>query len=161
MEITALKWSAPSRPFKKLNKKYYSTIGILVLAACLVFLAAGQFALIAVLFAVLFANYVLANVEPGIIHHEINDRGISYDGTIYLWDDLKSFGFKHKDGYTLLLVNTKAMFPGQLTLILQQIDLEEVKQVLITHLPFEERLSNPTFFEKISHRFSTMLALDK
>jgi len=159
--VGGLKWQAPSRPFKKMNPKFYSTVGILVVAVCLVLLVAGQFALIAAVLAILFVTYVLSNVSPEKIHHEITNRGVSFAGKVYLWDELKGFGFKHKDGYTLLLINTKTAFPGQLIMILEKIDLEEVKRALVTHLPFEEKLGEKDFSEKLMGRFSQILALDK
>jgi hypothetical protein len=156
-----LKWSAPSRPFKKADPKFYSTIGILVVAVCLILVVAGQFALIAAVLAILFVSYVLSNVPPERVHHEITSRGVSFAGKVYLWEELKSFGFKHRGGYTLLLTNTKTAFPGQLIMILEKIDLEEVKQALEAHIPFEEKLSQKDFTEKFMSRASKILALDK
>lgn len=161
MDETGIKWSAPSRPQIKTNPKFYSTVGVLVLAVCLVLFVAGQFALIAAIVAVLFAAYVLSNVPPERVHHEITSSGVSYAGKVYLWDELKSFGFKVRSGYTTLLVNTKEVFPGQLLLILEKVDLEEIKKLLVAHIPFEERLGEKDWTEKLLHNASKFLALDR
>ena len=161
MDQTTLKWQAPSRPQIKTNPKFYSTLGVLVLAVCLVLFVAVQFALIAAVIAVLFATYVLSNVPPERIHHEITQSGISYVGKVYLWDDLRSFGFKVRGGYTTLLVNTKEVFPGQLILILEKVDLEEVKRLLLPHIPFEERLGDKDWMERLMQNASKFLALDR
>jgi len=156
-----LKWSAPSRPFKKLSPRFYSTIAVLVLAVCLVLFVAGQFLFIAAVLAILFVTYVFYNVPPERIHHEISEKGVSFAGHVYLWDELRSFGFKHRDGLAFLLVNTKNVFPGQLIMILEKIDHEEVKQALVKHLPFEERLGEPDWSEKLMKQISQVLAIDK
>lgn len=161
MEETAIKWQAPSRPQIKTNPQFYSTIGILVLAVCLVLFVAGQFALIAAIVAILFATYVLSNVPPERVHHEITTRGVSYAGKVYLWDELKSFGFKTRGGYVTLIINTREPFPGQLFLILEKVDYEEVKKVILPHLPFEERLGDKDWTEKLMHNASKFLALDR
>ena len=160
-EFESLKWSAPSRIYTKLNPRFYSTIGVVVLAVCLLLFVAGQFALIAAVLAVLFATYVLTNVPPEKIHNEITSKGVSFAGKIYLWDELRSFGFKHKAGYTMLLVNTKAPFPCQLILIVEGVDLGEIQKLLAKHLPFEEKLGEKDFTEKLMHQASQLLALDK
>ena len=156
-----IKWSAPSRPFKKLSPRFYSTIGVLVIACCLVLVVAGQWGFIAAILAILFVTYVFYNVPPERIHHEISEKGVSFAGHVYLWDELRSFGFKNRAGLAFLLINTKNVFPGQLIMILEKIDLEEVKQALTPHVPFEERLGEPDWSEKLMKQLSQILVIDK
>src|SRR5690349_13799561 len=69
-------WVATSRPYKKRDREYYTTIGIIVFLLSLILFFAGQFLFIAVLISLAFVSYVLAAIPPENVHNAITTFGI-------------------------------------------------------------------------------------
>lgn len=135
---TWLAWEAPSRPFRKKDRSYYTTTAILVVLVSLVALLAGEKMLIGALFAFIFLVYVLSFTQPEVISYKISSQGITVEDHFYHWQELDSFWFSEKDGFGLLNVMTRFRFPGVLLLVLGETSREEVKKVCAKYLPFQE-----------------------
>jgi hypothetical protein len=131
-------WEAPSRPFRKKDRSYYTTIAILVILLCLIAFLAQEFLLIGVFFALMFVSYVLAFVPPNEITYKLSTQGIIIGDHFYFWHDLDSFWFKEREGSQVLIIQTRLRFPGQLMLVLGTEDLERVKRIVAKFLPFHE-----------------------
>jgi len=131
-------WEAPSRPYRKKDRSYYTTIAILVILLCLIAFLAQEFLLIGVLFALTFVAYVLAFVPPNDITYKLSTQGIIIGDHFYFWHDLDSFWFKEKEGVQVLIIQTRLRFPGQLMLVLGFEDLEKVKKIVAKFLPYHE-----------------------
>jgi hypothetical protein len=136
---TLLSWEAPSRPFRKRDRSYYTTIAILVILLGLIAFLAQEFLLIGVLMALTFVAYVLAFVPPGIITYKISTQGITIGDHFYFWHYLDSFWFKKKEGHNVLHIQTHLRFPGQLMLVMgEEAGEEEIKKIVARFLPFHE-----------------------
>ncbi|MBI2022457.1 hypothetical protein HYS97_01240 [Candidatus Daviesbacteria bacterium] len=135
---TLLSWKAPSRPFRKKNRSYYTTILILILLISLIAFLMGEKLLIGVLLALLFVVYVLNFVAPEEIDYKISTQGITIGEHFYHWWELDSFWFSEKEGFKVLNVLTKIRFPGLLIIVLGNASQEEVKRVCARYLPFHE-----------------------
>ncbi|OGE64869.1 hypothetical protein A3I48_01980 [Candidatus Daviesbacteria bacterium RIFCSPLOWO2_02_FULL_36_7] len=136
---TLLSWQAPSRPFRKKDRSYYTTIAILViLLVMIVFLWLQDFLLIGVLLALAFVAYVLAFVPPHNIGYRISTQGITIGEDFYFWHFLNAFWFKEKEGLKILHIQTGLRFPAQLMLVLGNQDEEKVKKLVARFLPFVE-----------------------
>lgn len=136
---TLLSWQAPSRPFKKKDRSYYTTIAILViLLVMIVFLWLQDFLLIGVLLALAFVSYVLAFVPPHNIEYRISTQGITIGEDFYFWHFLNAFWFKEKEGSKILHIQTGLRFPAQLMLVLGNQDEEQVKKIVSRFLPYVE-----------------------
>src|SRR3989344_950540 len=61
---TLFSWEAPSRPFRKKDRSYYTTLAIIVILLVLILFLAKEFLLIATLLSLAFLAYVLAFVPP-------------------------------------------------------------------------------------------------
>lgn len=135
---TLLEWEAPSRPFKKKDRSYYTTIAILAILLTLIAFLAQEFLLIGVILSFAFVAYVLAFVPPHNIKYKISTQGITIGEDFYFWHFLDAFWFKEKDGIKLLHVQTNLRFPGQLMLVLGTQDEEKIKKIVARFLPFVE-----------------------
>ena len=135
---TLLFWKALSRPFRKKDRSYYTTIAILVILLALIAFLAQEFLLIGVLLSIMFVSYVLAFVPPGEINYRISTQGVTIGEHFYFWHELDSFWFKEKEGFKVLFVQTKIRFPGQLMLVLEDQQEEEIKKIVAKFLPFHE-----------------------
>lgn len=136
-ERLLLEWDAPSRPFKKRDREYYTTIAIIVFLLSLILFFAGQFLFIAVLISLAFVSYVLASVPPDHIHIMITTFGIHVADQMFYWQELGRFWFTVKYKSDMLHVETARAFPAQLILLLGDKQVEEVKKVMLKHTVFE------------------------
>lgn len=135
---TLVSWTAPSRPYRKKHRSYYTTIATLVILLILIAILAREILLIGVLLAMAFVAYVLGFVPPEDIEYKISTQGITIGDHFYFWGDLDSFWFSQKEGYTLLHVLTHYRFPAQLIIVLGPEIEEKVKKEVAQYLPFHE-----------------------
>jgi hypothetical protein len=136
---TLLEWEAASRPFRKKDRSYYTTLGIIVGLLSLILILAHEFLLIATLLSLTFVAYVLAFVPPHKINYRISTQGVTIGEDFYFWHFLDSFWFKEKDGFKVLHIQTRLNFPAQLMMVLEKKeDEEKVKKDMGRFLPFHE-----------------------
>ncbi|MBI3103520.1 hypothetical protein HYZ05_01125 [Candidatus Daviesbacteria bacterium] len=135
---TLLSWEAPSRPFRKKDRSYYTTIAIIVMLLILIAFLFREFLLIGAILALMFVAYVLAFVPPHNIKYRISTQGVTIGNDFYFWHFLDAFWFKEKEGAKILIIQTRFRFPGQLMLVLADQDEEKVKKIVARFLPFVE-----------------------
>ena len=146
---TLLSWEAPSRPFKKRDRSYYTTIAILVILLVLIAFLAREFLLIGAILALSFVAYVLAFVPPHNVTYKISTQGITIGEDFYFWHFLDSFWFKEKEGSKVLHIQTRLRFPAQLMLVLGDQDQDKMTKTVARFLPFVE-VPYKTWMEKWS-----------
>jgi len=156
-EQLLIEWQAPSRPFKKRNRQYFTTIAIIVLLISLILFFAGQFLPIAVVISVAFLAYVLSAVPPDIATYRVTTYGIHIDKVIYYWEEMGRFWFTEKYKQRLLHIEL-ARFPNQLTLVLGTQDEVELVELLSEVLAQEQPL--PTAFDKAATWLQEKIPLD-
>jgi len=140
-------WMALSRPFRKRNRQFFTTVLVIALLISLILFFSGQFLPIAMVFSVVFLNYVLAVVPPPEVSHRITTFGINVEGNLYYWEELGRFWFDTKHDSTLLMIET-IRFPGKLILVLPK-DKKEVVSEILSEVLLQQKppLSS---FEKIA-----------
>lgn len=126
-------WEAPSRPFKKHNRNYYTTIAVIVLLISLILIFAGQFVPMAVVCAVAFMIYVINSVPPQEIQYAITTYGVRIGEKLYYWDVMTRFWYDSKYDQKLLHIEI-IEFPERLTLV-----VGDAKQEVLTSI-FSELL---------------------
>ena len=156
-ERLILEWVAPSRPFRKRNKQFFTTVLVIALLISLILFFSGQFLPIAMVFSVVFLNYVLAVIPPQDITHKITNFGIEVEGRLYSWQELGRFWFDKKYESVLLQIET-AYFPGRLTLVLPEIQKPVVTEIL-SEVLLQQRPPLSTF-EKFAKWFQEKFPLD-
>ncbi len=137
---TLLTWEAASRPFRKKDRSYYTTLGIIVILLVLILLLAKEFLLIGTILALAFVSYVLAFVPPHDVKYRISTQGVTIGDDFYFWHLLDAFWFKEKENHKILIIQTKFRFPSQLMLVLdsQEGGEEKIKKLVARFLPFVE-----------------------
>lgn len=133
-----LEWTAPSRPYKKRDREFYTTVAIIVFLVSLILFFAGQFLFIAVVVSVAFVTYVLATVPPDHVHNALTTFGIHTGENLFYWEELGRFWFTTQYGSRMLHVETARAFPGVLVLLLENMSEDEVKRVMIKYTTFEK-----------------------
>jgi hypothetical protein len=157
-EETVLEWEAPSRPFKKRDKKFFTTVVIIALLVALIVIFAGQGILpVALIFSVVFLVYVLSVVPPQTVVNKVTNYGIRVDDSLYFWQELGRFWQEEKHDQQLINIET-VRFPGRITLVLREHSWEEIQTLLSEVLLNEE--PDPTFYDKASSWLQKKIPLE-
>ncbi len=128
-EEIIVEWAAPSRPFKKRNRQFYSTVAIIVLLISMILFFAGQVLPIAVVISVAFLVYVLYSIPPGQAQNKITTYGIRTDDSIYYWEELSRFWFEDQLDEKMMLFELNR-FPWRVILLIQPEDQEDFRSLL-------------------------------
>jgi len=158
--VTLLEWVSPSRPFKKKDRDYFTTIGAMVFLIVVILLFMKEWLLIGAILALTFMVYVLNTIPPENVTHKITNNGIISAGHTYVWTDLREFWFIIKNGHPMLVIQTKLKFPGRIILLLNETTEEKVKEVLKPHLLYKET-PDKTWMDNAADWLSKKVPLEK
>lgn len=156
-EETLFEWQAPERPFKRRTRQSYTTIGLICLLIALILFFAGQFLPVAVIAAAFFVYYVLSSTPPGEITNKLTTYGIRVADNLYYWEEMGRFWITKKYDKNLLHIEV-ARFPFQLTILLGEVDPENMKAVLSEVLLNQK--PEPTTYEKAAKWLQEKLPID-
>lgn len=155
-----IEWSAPSRPFKVRNKKYFTTIGVTILVIGLILLLVREFLLIGVIISLAFVSYVLATVKPETVSHRVSDDGVKLGEESFSWEELISFFWSEQWDYKILNINTKKRFPGRLMMLLGEKSNQEELNTVLEHYIQKVEAPKKSVGEKALDKAGTILKLD-
>ncbi len=156
---TLIEWKALSRPFKKRDRSFYTTVAILVILFSPIALFLGGKTLFMALIALGFVVYVFNLVPPEEIDYKLSIQGVTVSDHFYHWQELDSFWISQKDGHKILNILTQLRFPGVLMLIIDETKLEEIKRICARFLPFHEIVPK-TIIEKWSESLQKHFPLE-
>jgi hypothetical protein len=155
-----LEWHAPSRPFQKRSKEFYVNSLLIIIALEVILFLFKEYPLMLVIVSLAFVSYALSSTPPDTFYCRISTEGLIVGEHFYLWQELYDFYFKRRNGQDMLHVRTKAYLPGELVLMLGDIQKEQLKQLLLAFLPYRE-IVKPTFTEKAGEWVVTNFPLEK
>lgn len=144
---TYLSWNAPGRPYKRRTKEYFINSFLITMAVEIILFLFSQYLLMLVVFSLAFLAFALAAVPPHMFYYKISSEGIRVEDHYFIWDELYDFYFMKRQGADVLHVRTRAYLPGELTIVLGDVPITQVKNVLLPFLPYREYVE-PTFMEK-------------
>lgn len=130
-------WRAPSRPFKRRDRQFWTTTIIIAsIFGLILFLVEGVIPVILVI-SLIFLFYVLSTVEPEEIEYSISNRGIKMADRTTVWGVLTRFWFSNRLKRDLLVFEMTVL-PGRLELVFNSEDKEKVRKVISEFLPEEK-----------------------
>jgi hypothetical protein len=154
---TIVSWRAPSRPFKKRDRHYYTTVAAIVFLISLILFFAGQFLPIAVVISVGFLAYVLSSVPPHNVKIEITTYGIEIEDLLYYWEEMGRFWLEEKYDQELLTIEVMR-FPGRIILMFEEGKKEELREIL-SEVLLEEKPAE-TFYDKAAKWLQDKIPLE-
>lgn len=157
---TYLSWQAYGRPYRKRSVEYYTNALLIGLSIEIILFLFSQYLLMLVVFALAFLAFALAIVPPHLAYYRISEQGIRVEDYFYIWDELYDFYFMRHNGLDVLHVRTKTYFPGELTIVLGDIPVSQVKMVMMHFLPYREYVK-PTFTEKAGNWLEKNFPLER
>lgn len=129
MEKKLVSWRAPTRPFKKRSREFYSTVGVIVLLLAIILFFAREFLLIGVLLSLMFFAYALASVPPGDTDYILTNKGLYVGAVFYPFELLGRFWFEEKWHQQLVMFEHFGGFPNVITAVLSD-NQKEVEKIL-------------------------------
>jgi len=156
-EEELIQWQAPSRPFKKHNRQFYTTTGMIVLLVGLILFFAGQTLPMAVIIAVVFYIYVQNSIVPGLVVYKLTTYGIRVADDLYYWEELGRFWFTEQYGKPVLRIEV-TRFPFRLAILLGDLSKEDMTAILSEILLNEK--PPLTTYEKMARWLHEKIPLD-
>ncbi|MBI2007354.1 MAG: hypothetical protein HYS83_01485 [Candidatus Blackburnbacteria bacterium] len=156
-ERTLFSWKAPSRPFKKRDKEFFTTVGALAFLIGLILFFVEGILPVAVVIALVFLIYVLSTVQPEEVEHSITNKGVVFAGKKYRWDELVRFWFTKRFGSDLLILESVHV-PNRVEMVISDADKEKIKDAVEDYLIFEE--AAPNFLDKAAGWLSKRVPLE-
>lgn len=157
---TYLSWHAPGRPYRKRSKEYFTNSFLITMAIEIILFLFSQYLLMLVVISLAFLAFALAIVPPHMFYYKISSEGIQVEDNFFIWEELYDFYFLKRQGIDVLHVRTKAYFPGELTVVLGDIPVDQVRAVMLPFLPYREHVE-PTFMEKAGDWLEKNFPLEK
>ena len=144
-------WSAPARPFKRMNREFWVTVIAMAAIVGLILFFAEGFMPVILIVSIIFLVYVLTTVEPQNINYLIANRGIKVGEKTFEWENLIRFWFGKRFDSPLLIVQ-KYGIPDRLELVISQDEKENLKTTLLKYIPEEK--APPSSLDKAANWFS-------
>lgn len=143
-------WTAPARPFKRMDREFYVTIiAIAAVVGLILFLVEGWMPVILIV-SLVFLFYVMSTVEPENIEYKITNMGVKMAGKRTNWEVLVRYWFSRRFNNELLVFES-LLLPGRIELVIDSGDKEKMKKALSTFLPEEE--APPSYLDKAANWF--------
>lgn len=154
-----LAWKAPSRPFKRRDKEFWTTVIAIVFLVGLILIFVREWFLIAAIIALTFVYYVLSTVEPEEMEYKITNKGIIYAGATYPFENLTQFWFSEKYGQKIINFDLRGGgIVGRITILLGNTNEKQIKDILVKYLLEEE--PKPTFMDNASNWLQEKVSLE-
>lgn len=129
-----IEWVTPEHHQSEKSREWYWAVGIIAgTGAILAFLFGNKiFAVFIIVGA--FALTMNAHRTPRQLHVEINDRGLVIDKTLYPFQHLESFWVDVDHHEPRLIIKSRKTFMPFISLILRDIDDEDVRQIMLKYI---------------------------
>lgn len=129
-----ISWNAPEHLYVEKKPDWYWSVGVITLAIAAVTFIFGN--VITGIFVVVSAvALVLHASRPArVIRHEINDRGIVVDETLYPFLTLDSFWIPHEGFPPKIILKSRKLFMPYIVILIDEIDPESVREVMLRYI---------------------------
>jgi len=123
-------WSAPARPHHKLGKQTMTVPLVIAGLVGLILLVAGEWMLLVVVVALIFAYYTWSMVPAEMVEYQLTNRGARVSGQLYEWPLFTRWWTEEKWGHQLLILETPATLTGQTVMVFNSPDLAKIDKIM-------------------------------
>lgn len=156
-----LSWKSPSRPFKKRDKDFFTTVTIMAILSIVILFFMREFLVIAVVIALVFLVYVLYTVPPEEVENSVYTTGIANGLHFYSWPELTYYWFESRWGHDILVARTRASLPGSIYVLLREPATKaRVEEVIGTRLMVKNTIDN-SFIDRAAGWLTRKFPLEK
>ncbi len=136
-EKTLYSWKAPSRPFKRRDREFWTTvIAIAGVFGLILFLIEGVMPVILII-SLIFLFYVLSTVPPEEVEHKITTYGFRLAEQLTPWENITRYWFTERFGIKIIVFETITI-PGRLEFVAENAEKEVLKKTLDKYVAEEE-----------------------
>jgi hypothetical protein len=130
-------WTAPARPFKRREKKFFvTTFAMAGIVGLILFLAEGIVPVVLII-SLVFLYYVLSTVEPEKVEYKITNKGIKIAGKETGWQYTNRFWFAKRFDNEIMIIDT-VMIPGRVEMVISPEIKDKLKREISAYIPYEE-----------------------
>jgi flagellar motor component MotA len=144
-------WDAPAHLYVEKRTDWYWAVGLITLALAAVALLFGE--VITGIFIVVGASALVlhASHPPKTVHHEINDRGIMTDSTLYPFLSLDSFWIPHDELPPKIILKSRKLLMPYIVMYIDEVDPEKIREILLKYIAETEHHEH--FLKHLLERF--------
>ena len=137
-ERELVKWMAAGRPYQQLNRQLFTTAVVIAGLVSVILIFAGEWMLILVLAAMLFAYYVWSTVPPEEVEYVITTKGVLVHGRVTKWEMMTRWWMEEKWGQKMVGIEVPGEWPGRMWLVVKPEVEEGIKETLGKYVEMEK-----------------------
>lgn len=136
-EKVLFEWSSHERPYKAIDKKFYTTVLAIAFITGLVLFFVDGWAPVILIVALVFLFYVMSTIEPEKVQSKLTNQGIWFSTSFIPWEALGSFWFTKQMDNELLTCETFE-FPWRLSIVIDSKDKDKIQEIVSKKLEYRE-----------------------
>jgi hypothetical protein len=147
-------WTAPARPFKRHDRKFYvTTFAMAGIVSLVIFLAEGIMPVILII-SLVFLYYVLSTVRPEDVEYKVTTKGVKIAESLTPWQNITRFWFVTRLPDEIMVVETVSI-PGRIEIVINQGIKSALRREMSAYVSYEE--ATPSTVDKVTDWFSRKL----
>jgi hypothetical protein len=132
-------WQASEYVFHSKSAGWYVILLLITAVLCGVLAFFQQWLSIAVVVVMALAVIIYTRKEPRELNYGIGDGGVEVSGRLMHYGEFRSYSIMEEVSWHSIDLEPAKRFVPRLTLLCENDDIEEIEQILSTHLPREDR----------------------
>ena len=133
-ERTLVTWRELGRPFKKFNLEAMAVPAVIAILVGVILLVAGEWMLIIVVAALVFAVYMWSTVQPEEVEYLLSNKGLRMFGRLYEWSVMTRWWVEDKWGGRYVAIESWAVPMGKLYVPIEVKKEKEILEVMEKYL---------------------------
>jgi len=138
-----MNWSAPEYRKKERGVDWYWSWGIISLSVIVVALFLHNYAFAILIAVAVFALMTVIRKDSTIFEYKIGEKGIKAGKDFIAYESIECFWIKDGEDEDLLLLKTNKFLSPMLSIILEDVDLNKLRDILLTKIK-EKELEEPS-----------------
>ncbi len=140
-------WETIEYLHREKTADWYWIVSIVTLSIALISIILNNIIFAILIIVASFTLSLLSSQKPKIIKAEVNNIGVLINKTLYPYKELDSFWVETRDHNDRILLKSKKILMPLISVFIDDVDPEEVRELLAEHLPEEEH--REPFLEKL------------
>ena len=138
--MTKLSWHAPEYIHTEKTADWYWILAIVTVTVVLIAVILNNVIFGMLIIVASSTLTLLAGRKPQKVHIEISDRRISVGRIHYNYAEMESFWVEKRQIFPKLVLKSKKVFLPYISILIEEVEPEKVRQALSDHLPEEEHV---------------------
>ena len=133
-ERTLVTWRGLGRPFKKFNWEAMAVPAVIAILVGVILLVAGEWMLIIVVAALVFAVYMWSTVQPEEVEYLLTNKGLRMFARLYEWSVMTRWWVEEKWGGKYVAIESWAVPMGKLYVPIEEKKEKEILEAMEKYL---------------------------